>query len=238
MPRLLAFETTDKNTSIAAWNGSRLVLESFPQGRSAQTLAPAIQELLRQACWTPKQVQCVAVGVGPGSFTGLRVGLATAKMFAYATGAKIIGVDTLEALAIAAATDQVRRISVALDAQRSEVVAQNFLISPHANRATPLSEKRILPMEKWWDFGRGNSENDPQDILFSGPILHRITADQVPADVQLLDTSLWNPRASYIGRIAVDRFEHGLFDNLWTIQPYYSRKSAAEEKKQPKEPHV
>lgn len=231
-PRILALETTDKSANLAVWNGPQLLGESFPQGRSAQSLAPAMQELLRQVGWASRDVQCVAVGIGPGSFTGLRIGLATAKMFAYATGAKLIGVDTLEAIAMAAIPQNAAyTLSVAVDVQRSEVVAQNFLIFPDTNRPKPLGEKRILPVDQWWNFGRNDDE---QKTYFSGPILHRLAA-RIPADVRLLDASLWNPRASQIGRIALDRYETGLFDDLWTLQPYYSRKSAAEERKEQKE---
>ena len=65
--------------------------------RSAQSLAPAIEALLTQVGWLPRDVQLVAVSVGPGSFTGLRVGVTTAKVFAYAVGAEVLGIDTLEA---------------------------------------------------------------------------------------------------------------------------------------------
>src|SRR5690606_34842805 len=73
--------------------------------RSAATLAPALDELFQSTGIAPARIGAVAVATGPGSFTGLRVGVATAKMLAYAVGAKIVGVDTLEVIAQQAPED-------------------------------------------------------------------------------------------------------------------------------------
>ena len=223
MYKILALETTEKNATVAAWEGNRLMLELCPEGRSAQTLAPAIRALLDQLGWKSREVQCVAVGIGPGSFTGLRVGVTTAKMFAYATGAKLIGIDTLEALA-AGAGSETKRISVAIDAQRGEIVAQNFEVG--CDLPVPLGPSRMIPVDQWWDFGKEAGK----DTAFASPILHRIEK-MVPEGVVLEDRSRWNPQAAQIGKIAAKRFEQGQFDDLWTLLPQYSRPSAAEEKK-------
>ncbi len=223
MSRILALETTEKNATVAAWDDFRLIGEARPEGRSAQTLAPAIRELLRQIGWKSRDVECVAVGVGPGSFTGLRVGIATAKMFAYATGAKILGVDTLLALAVGVG-NRAKHVSVAVDAQRSEVVARNFTIGDELPIA--LGPQRILTIAQWWDFG----QNGAGDTVFTGPILHRIEKN-VPPGIVLDDRSRWDPQAAHIGYIASHRFVRGEFDDLWTIVPRYSRPSAAEERR-------
>ena len=226
MCRILALETSEKNAAVAAWEKDRLILEIRPEGRSAQTLAPAIQELLDRLGWKSRAVQCVAVGIGPGSFTGLRVGMTTAKMFAYATGAKLIGIDTLEALAAAVQSETKRipkKVSVAVDAQRGEVVAQNFEID--GDLPVPLGPQRIIPAEKWWSFGKESGDS----ISFSGPVLHRIEKN-VPDEILLEDRTCWSPQASFIGKIASKRFQQGKFDDLWTLLPRYSRPSAAEER--------
>ena len=220
MCRILALETTEKNATVAIWENDRVLSEIRPEGRSAQTFAPAMQTLLDQVGWKAADVQCVAVGVGPGSFTGLRVGITAAKMFAYATGAKIIGVDTLFVLAFAL-KNTAKRVSVALDAQRSEIVAQNFEF--HDDKPVPLGPQQITPITKWWEFGGSNA-------VFSGPILHRIEKN-VPAEITLAERSLWEQRAATIAHVAATRFHRNEFDDLWTLVPQYSRPSAAEEKR-------
>jgi tRNA threonylcarbamoyladenosine biosynthesis protein TsaB len=99
--RILAIETTDKTGSVAAMADDNLLADLMLDRtqRSAQSLAPAISRLLKQVGWLPADVQLVAVSIGPGSFTGLRVGVTAAKVFAYAVGAEVLGVNTLEAVA-------------------------------------------------------------------------------------------------------------------------------------------
>jgi tRNA threonylcarbamoyladenosine biosynthesis protein TsaB len=99
--RILAIETTDKTGSVAAMADDNLLADLMLDRtqRSAQSLAPAISRLLKQVGWLPSDVQLVGVSIGPGSFTGLRVGVTAAKVFAYAVGAEVLGVNTLEAVA-------------------------------------------------------------------------------------------------------------------------------------------
>jgi len=95
--RTIALETSSSSGSIALFEADRLVAESdlgaweLGRGqRTAQSLAPALQSILRQATWKPRDVELIAVTDGPGSFTGLRAGVTTAKVFAYATGAEVV----------------------------------------------------------------------------------------------------------------------------------------------------
>jgi len=226
MCRILALETTEKNATVAVWEEGRLLLELCPEGWGAQTLAPAIQEILERLGWKSRDVQCVAVGIGPGSFTGLRLGVTTARVFAYAVGAKLIGIDTLEALAAGTGNEakgETKKVSVAVDAQREEIVAQNFEVD--GDLAVPLGPQRLIPVDQWWDFGKSAGEN----VVFASPILRRIES-RVPQGIVLEDRARWNPQAAQIGKIAIKRFEQGQFDDLWTLLPKYSRPSAAEER--------
>ena len=149
MFRILALETSELSGSVAAAADGKVLaeLQLDPQQRSAQSLAPAIHSLLGQVAWQPAEIQLLAVTTGPGSFTGLRVGVATAKVLAYAIGAEILGIGTLEAIA-AAAPDEVAALSVAVDAQRGDVVAQQFL-----RRASgwleAVGSAALMPLEEW-----------------------------------------------------------------------------------------
>jgi len=125
--RLLALETTELLGSAAVWQDDRLLAEwTLPEGqRSAASLVPAIARLLAEVGWEPRQVDVVAVSMGPGSFTGLRVGLTVAKTFAYCVQGALIGVNTLEAIA-AGVPMEMDPVAVAIDAQRGDAAVAVF----------------------------------------------------------------------------------------------------------------
>lgn len=100
--RILAIETSGSVGSVAIWEeGATVREESFQRGLvHGKALLPAIARLLEQAGWEKTSLDLIAVSQGPGSYTGVRVGVATAKALAYALGCSIIGVTTLDALAL------------------------------------------------------------------------------------------------------------------------------------------
>jgi tRNA threonylcarbamoyl adenosine modification protein YeaZ len=124
---LLALETSTDHVSVALHDGDGIVagLSIDAARRHAETLVPAVQDVLDQAGVGLDAVTKVAVGVGPGGFTGLRVGVVTALTFAAARGVPCVGVLSLDALAAdAISTGSVgahEAFSVAVDARRREV---------------------------------------------------------------------------------------------------------------------
>src|SRR5262245_21398293 len=138
--RTIAIETSGRVGSVAALKceGDRAdILGEIILGedqRTAQRLAPAIRELLSDVSWSPADVELVAVAVGPGSFTGLRIGVTAAKSFAYAVGAQIVGVNTLAVLA-AQAPPSAAPLWTVMDAQRRELFAARFTDSERRDSA-------------------------------------------------------------------------------------------------------
>jgi len=220
--RILALETTERVGSVAAWSEGKLLLEKDLSitKRSAQTLAPAILELLGRVEWRPEDVQLVAVTEGPGSFTGLRVGVATAKSFAYAVGAEVLGIDTLETVA-AASPAEVIHVSVAVDAQRGDVVTGPFERAEHG-WMRPAGPPRLLPINDWL-------AGLAPGTAVSGPILRKI-AEKRPDRVVMLPESCWRPTAGNVARLAARDHAAGRRQDLWSFVPRYSRRAAAEEK--------
>src|SRR5689334_17690430 len=122
MIRVLLIETSGRAAHVGLAEdgmvvGSRLLSEAR---RHARDLAPAVAEMLRAAGSQPSHVSHVIVGLGPGSYTGLRVGLMSAKTFSYATKAALIGVPTFETLAALALTE-VEDVMVVADAQQNRL---------------------------------------------------------------------------------------------------------------------
>jgi len=220
--RILALETTEKAGSVAAACDGNLLaeLELSHQQRSAQSLAPTLRALLVQAGWRPADVDLVAVAIGPGSFTGLRIGVTTAKVFAYVAGADILGVATLETIA-AGAPGHVTSLWAAVDAQRGEVVAGSFQRDPDG-WFRPSSPARLVEIDAWL---AGLSAG----TVITGPVLRKLSG-RVPSQVTPLAPEFWSAKAAAVARLAARDYAAGRRDDPWTLVPRYCRRSAAEEK--------
>jgi len=220
--RLLALETTELRGSVAVWEGDRLLAElHLPEGqRSAASLVPSIDRLLIQVGWEPRQVDVVAVSMGPGSFTGLRVGLTVAKTFAYCVRAELIGVNTLEAIA-AGVPVEMGPVAVAIDAQRGDAAAAVFGRDA-AGWPILLADWQVVPFREWL-------ESLEPGTWLAGPMLRKY-ADRIPEQLRLAPAEYWAPRAAQVARLGARRYHQGYRDDLWKLLPLYSRKSHAEEK--------
>ena len=121
---LLAFDTATPATTAAVHDGERVLAEAeaVDARRHGELLMPSITSVLAQAGVTRRDLTAVVVGTGPGPYTGLRVGLVTARVLAAALGIPAHGVCTLDAIARAAVTEAAgREFLVATDARRKEV---------------------------------------------------------------------------------------------------------------------
>ncbi len=125
--RLLAIETSTWLASVAATDKGEVLAEEevFTRGQHASVLLPAIRDVLKRAGIGVEELDAVAVSVGPGSFTGLRVGLSVAKALAYARKMPVLGIPTLTVVAHAAPSDA-EHIAAALDARKGELYAAVF----------------------------------------------------------------------------------------------------------------
>ena len=224
--RILAIESSGRYSSVATLqgdaDGARLLEQILLSGdeRTAQVLAPTIQKLLASAGWSPKSVELVAVALGPGSFTGLRIGVTTAKAFAYAIGAEVMGVNTLESLALGAGPSAAALWAV-LSAQRQELFAAKFAIN-EAGDLNAIQETLIIPQDAWL---AGLHAGDRVTGLALKQLVPRL-----PAGVEVLPEEQWQPAAVEVGQLAWRNYQAGQRDDVWRLSPNYYRLSAAEEK--------
>jgi tRNA threonylcarbamoyladenosine biosynthesis protein TsaB len=125
-PLLLAVETATAAASLALWRGEALLGEraADPLRATAEALLPALDALLAEAGIALEAVEGFAVSIGPGSFTGLRIGVATVKGLAFGTERRVVAVPTLAAIAGHAAGPG--PVAAVLDARRGEVYAAGF----------------------------------------------------------------------------------------------------------------
>lgn len=212
---ILALETTDWVGSVAAMADGKVLLELDLNSiqRTAQSLPPGIATLFERVGWKPPDIELVALTIGPGSFTGLRVGVATAKTFAYAVGAEVLGVNTLETIAQSAPAD-VPAVTAAIDAQRGDVVVRSF-IRGSEGLLRPQGEERLVSIDRWL-------QELPTGMAVTGPVLAKI-GPRLPAHVIMLDERYWRPRAAMVAQLAHRQYAAGRRDDLWTLVPQYSR---------------
>lgn len=125
--RILMIETSTECCSVALFEGRQLLsarINETPRQHASQ-LAPYVQEVLAESGLAATGLDAVAVSEGPGSYTGLRVGVSTAKGLCFGAGIPLIGIDTLQILALQGA-QEADRIVAMLDARRMEVYAAPF----------------------------------------------------------------------------------------------------------------
>ena len=223
--KILAIETSRREGSIAACHGATVLEEHRldPQQRTARVLAPAIQKLLADVGWQAMDLEVVAVTQGPGSFTGLRIGVTTAKTLGYASGAGVMGLNTLEVLAAQllmgdSASESPHVHDVVLDAHRNQLFTARYRRQEdHLLCELPT---HLVDRDTWL-------EQHPQ---MAGGLL------EGPSSV---------PQAAMVGQLAAWRLDPdiqwpqddmswakgGATMDVMAMVPRYYRRSAAEEKR-------
>jgi len=220
--RWLIVETSGRSGQVALANGPHLSASRTLDAarRHARDLAPSVADLLNKQGWRPRDLTGVIVSRGPGSYTGLRVGIMSAKAFAYATDTALIAVDTFAAIASQAAPE-VLLLDVIGDAQQDKAYLQQFARrpgDPEMRAAAPLA---IVDFPSWLN-GRNAA------AWVGGPGLHRFHA-RLPSVCHVLDSSHWDPTADALLRLGRARHAGGEVDDPYTLEPLYLRPSSAEE---------
>lgn len=206
-------------------------------------MIPDIQETLALAGCKPNDVNLVTVSTGPGSFTGLRIGVVAAKTFAFATGSEIIGVNSFEALAIQAMgwwsgryvdhaelphgiprieAGEPITLSVALNIGRGELLVSDFLL----NRVDydQLSEPSVITPDDWLRTLTPNSF-----VTGCGVDFCLQTSESCFEHVTLIPAELRTTHVETIARLGLANFHARGGDDFWQLEPVYSRPSYAEE---------
>jgi tRNA threonylcarbamoyladenosine biosynthesis protein TsaB len=219
-PRLLILETSGRVASVALAEGGRLLgtRRLDEARRHARDLAPAVAGLLADQGWRPSDLQAVLVSRGPGSYTGLRVGIISAKAFAYATGCALLAVDTFAAVALQAPPG-CDRLDVLADAQQDRVYLQPFARASGGWR--PLGDLTIVPVAEWL-------ARRPPDAWASGPGLKK-WEDRLPPEARRVEEAQRDPQPTSILHLGLARYRAGERDDVWCVEPLYLRPSSAEE---------
>lgn len=219
---LLAIETSGIQGSVAIFDGETLQFErilSASGARHAQTLPAEVAAMLSECSLQPRSICSVAVSIGPGSFTGLRVGLTFAKTFAWLNDARLVAVDTLRAVA-QQVPPEIDYVTAIVDAQRSEFFAATYRWNAELGLRFAVNDVVLAGVADL-----------PTEYPLVGPACNKLTV-AAPDRFDVLDESLWQPHAVGVGRIGLYMLDQRQFSDPDSLEPVYIRLSYAEEKRQ------
>jgi len=246
---MLAMDTATATLTVAAARGGRLLGERNSHGERNHSmfLLPAIRELLESLGVTPRDLGGIAVGRGPGSYTGVRIGVSAAKTMAWSLGLPVYDVSTLEAMALGglarcrlSGREPVWVVPL-LDARRGQVFTGCFAAAgPAGDGILPagwmrLAEDGIRPMDRWTGELKGYADQagrPPGILAFVGEVGNfaaqtESLAASWPGTVEVLEHEV---RAADTARLAYPRVLKGQPADLHRLVPNYTQLAEAEAK--------
>jgi tRNA threonylcarbamoyladenosine biosynthesis protein TsaB len=221
---VVGIDTSTPQTSIAIGTERAVLASVSIAGKARQeAVAPALQQLLAWSGVELQQVGGIAVGVGPGLYTGLRVGVETAKTLAQVLTLPIVGIVSLDALAFSVRYTH-RRIAAVIDARRGEVFAAVYRSVP-GGVVREIDHLVLKP-----DHLVAELEAVTGEVLCvgNGAILYRHEIEEIGSRVEFASPAAAHPDAAALVELAVPRFLREEYDRPVDIVPLYLRRSDAE----------
>ena len=229
---ILAFETSAKAASVALLDDKKLLGESYQNTglTHSQTLMVMAEDLLKQCGKTVSDVTAVAVAEGPGSFTGVRIGVAAAKGFAWGRDLPCYGVSTLEAMAESLGVWQ-GYVCPCMDARRSQVY--NALFYVNQGKIQRIAADRAIALA---DLGEELKKlEDPIFLVGDGAVLCYNTLSKEISGLVLPPEHRQHQRAVGVALLAAKKIAAGEPGDGNALNPNYLRLSQAERERMEKE---
>lgn len=236
--KTIVFETSGMIGSVAVAAGPRLLEKEYFSGRMQHTsrLLPAIDELVGRQNWRPEDIELIMVSAGPGSFTGIRVAITTAKSLSFALDVPVVAVPSMEALVLnidhTDKPEEIQHAAVILEAGRGNIFTAVFRRNETKvsdDRPVPgftvLVEQSIMKPSTLLDIAPR-----PLHLLGAGLDYHKTELAANGRDLFWLDTSLWQPAVENVFRCGRLRAEAGLYVQADALTPIYLRQPEAVEK--------
>lgn len=211
MTYILNIETATKNCSVSlAKNGQTILCrEIAEQGYShAEKLHVFIEEILKETNVSIKDLKAIAVSKGPGSYTGLRIGVSTAKGLCYALGIPLISIDTLQVLAHKVSVENGLIVPM-IDARRMEVYSAIF--DANHNKTTEV-QAEILTEESYANM------NEP--IYFIGDCQEKCQTVLTKSNFHFLPEIIF-PSANEMSALSYEKFTQNDFEDVAYFEPFY-----------------
>ena len=231
--KILAIDTSGKSAALAILEDETVLSESLLSldVHHSEVLLPAVDHLCRAAGMAIGDMDLFACTTGPGSFTGLRIGLSTVKGLALALSRPVAGVSTLEALALGAAGCE-GIVCPLLDARKSQVYAALY------RRDASSGVMSVLLPDALSDLDRLLAAIDGSALFVGdGAVRYRLEIEAaLPGRCRFAESFNNHVRAAAVGLLGYRRFQAGLAEDALTLIPRYLRLSEAEERARLPEP--
>lgn len=222
---ILAIDTATMVSSVAVADKDRLLAELTVQTRltHSETLLPHVEQVLKMAGVEKAALDGVAVSLGPGSFTGLRIGLAAAKAIAYGLDIPIFGIPTTEALAWHYPVQGVAVVPF-IDAQKGNVYSAVYQWQDDGFEE--ISPVQVYTLQGALEL----CEAQPVSVLAVGDMAVKklYGREDLPANVQVPPPHMVMPRAANVAMAGLKRLVAGQEDSVMNLEPVYIRRSEAE----------
>jgi len=221
--RILSIETSTMAGSIAINDEERIIAEAMLDIKvvHSERLMISIEWLLRISRISIDDIDAFAISIGPGSFTGLRIGVSTVKGLSYASGKPVIAVPTLDAFARRMPFSPYN-ICPMFDARKNEVYAGLYRWNGHSLKKV-ITEMAVAPDDLL------DLVDDTTIFMGDGARLYRrLIVERMGNDAIFAPPHLMYPCASTVGEIAVEMFKRNEVADTATLRPFYIRKSEAE----------
>lgn len=220
----LAIDTSGDRSAVGVWTEAGASREGTTavSRKHGCDLVPLIRDLLLASGLKAVDLTAVAVGLGPGSYTGLRIGLTAARMLAYAAGAKLLAFDSLEGFA-QNAPDDALNVRVIADAQRGDVYCAAFQRAEVGGVLRAVRATRIEPFARWVE------GLEPGAFVLGPGLGAKAIRAALPGRVVVADADSNRPSGRRLVELARRIAASGAEFDLWGLEPNYLRRSAAED---------
>ena len=212
---ILSADTSSAKFGVSITDNLK-VLDTFKAkelNMHSSDLIPEIDKLLSKNSINIKDIDAFCVGLGPGSFTGLRIGLTAMRGLSFALNKPIVGIPSIDAIAI-----NVREfnsnISVLIDAKQNKLYHRDYIIKN--NKIIPKTKILLVTREEF-------IKKAKPDTLFIGDGVELIKSDIINRDKssKFALSDLWYPEADTIAMLGFERFKKRKKDNVFTLNPLY-----------------
>ena len=230
--KILALESSAVACSVALCEDENLIAQAFQNNglTHSRTLMPMCEDLLKNCGQTLDNIDLIAVAAGPGSFTGLRIGVSAAKGLAWPGGKPCAGVSTLEAMAWTVA-DLGEELCPAMDARRSQVYNARFAVKDGA--PVRLTEDRAISLTDL--SSELKKDGKTQIIVGDGALLCYNHLQELGIPARLAPPHLRHQTAWGVARAALEQAKRGELCDAGSLAPVYHRLSQAERERMEKE---